>query len=437
MSFISKLEERARSIKSLLCVGLDPNPADGDILEQCRKVIYTTADMALAYKINSAFFDVYKSGDYLLEIVSSYIPPGIPVILDMKRNDIPEVSKLYAEYAFNRIGCDAVTVQPYMGWDSIEPFIDNPERGAFVLCKTSNSGSTDLQTAQSGYCSTPVYELIAKQAALHNKNDNLGLVVGANSKFELSVVRKHAPKLWFLSPGVGAQGADVESALNCGLRKDGLGMLINVSRSILKSENPREYAEDLCLQINKCVANRVEERDKKELALLLKAFLCIRFGDFILKSGKSSKVYIDLRILGGLPHLLESVASAYINIINDLKCNAIVAIPYAAMPIGTAISLNMKVPMFYVRKEAKNYGTKSLIEGRTDNTSKQVAVVVDDVATDGTSKLEVIEKLRSENIEVTDVVVLVDREDGAREALAKEGIKLHAVFTLTELLGYA
>lgn len=435
MSFISKLEERARKLKSLLCVGLDPNPADGDILEQCRKIIYSTSDLALAYKINAAFFEVYKNGIYLLEVVASYIPPNIPIILDMKRNDIPEVSKLYAEFAFDRIGCDAVTVQPYMGWDSIEPFISNPERGAFVLCRTSNSGAADFQIQS--YGSSQLYAQVAKQAVEHNKNDNLGLVIGANAKFELSNARKLAPNMWFLSPGVGAQGAILETALDAGLRRDGLGVLINVSRSLLKSENPKQYAEDLCSKVNLYRENRIEEKDKKELALMLKAAGCIKFGDFTLKSGKTSKVYIDLRVLSGLPYLLEKVASAYINHIEGIKYDALVAIPYSVMPIGTAISLQTKTPMFYMRKEAKEYGTKSLIEGQVETSLYPIVLVVDDVATDGASKLETVDKLKKADLSVKDVMVLVDREAGAKEALEKEGIKLHSVFTLSELLEYA
>jgi uridine monophosphate synthetase len=180
----------------------------------------------------------------------------IPVILDAKRGDIASTAEAYANSAFGYLGADCITLNPYLGKDSIEPFIQDQEKGVFLLCKTSNPGSSDLQdlivgkkdNGKTNTAPSPflfLYEYIAGLAQGWNTRNNIGLVVGATYPETLARVRAAAPDLWFLSPGVGTQGGDLGSALKAGLRRDGKGMLINVSRLIARVDDPRRAAAEL------------------------------------------------------------------------------------------------------------------------------------------------------------------------------------------------
>lgn len=457
MSFFSDLESRARQVNSLLCIGLDPHlkdltePTPTAVRDFCLRVIEATADFALAFKPNAAFFEAFGPvGMQVLQEVIAQVPQEIPVILDAKRGDIASTAEAYAHSVFQVFGADAVTISPYLGYDSLEPFIRNPQHGAFLLCKTSNLGAGDFQdllTSQDGSApSQTLYEVVAARAQTWNSQDNLGLVVGATFPEALQRARLAAPDLWFLTPGIGAQGGDLSAAIHAGLRRDGLGMLIPVSRGISQSTDPRQDANKMCQAINQERASAKEivrsrpfavshqQAVLKSLADGLLAAGCVKFGQFTLKSGLVSPIYLDLRQLVSHPVLLRQVASAYLPLLQKISFDRLAALPYAALPIGTAISLLSGYPLIYPRRETKDYGTKAEIEGDF-NPGEQV-VVIDDLATTGGSKFEAIERFSAAGLKVRDVVVLIDRQSGAAEALGERGCSLQSVFTLTGLLDY-
>jgi uridine monophosphate synthetase len=461
LTFFSLLENRVRQIDSLLCIGLDPHPSDlpvhnpetagciDAVRQFCMGLIESTSDLAAAYKPNAAFFEAYGApGVALLQEVIAAVPPGIPVILDAKRGDIASSAQAYAVAAFQALGASALTVNPYLGRDAVAPFLEDPQKGVFLLCKTSNPGSADLQDLPVGLHGFQLYEEIALLAQKWNTHQNLGLVVGATYPQELARVRRLAPELWILAPGVGAQGGDLEAVLRAGLRKDGLGLLIPVSRAISQAENPRLAAMQIRDEINSIrqvlsaqpdgspdqqpVFDPLQSASSRAIADGLLETGCIKFGSFTLKSGLQSPIYIDLRELVSYPTLLAQVARAYLPLLKGLAFDRLAALPYAALPIATAISLQSGWPMLYPRKEVKDYGTRAEIEGAF--TPGERAVVIDDLATTGGSKFEAIERLAAAGLQVSDVVVLVDRQSGADEALSKAGYKLHAVFTLSQLI---
>jgi orotidine 5'-phosphate decarboxylase subfamily 2 len=262
-TFFSFLEKRVDDCSSLLCIGLDPHasllekPTAASALDFCLRIIKQTAPYAAAFKPNAAFFEflgpegwtVLKQVIEAIDAESRRLGSMIPVILDAKRGDIASTAEAYAKSTFESIGAHAITLNPYLGKDSIEPLIGNPEKGAFLLCKTSNAGSMDLQNLLvlpvGAESSAPLYIYVAHLAQQWNEKNNIGIVVGATHPAIMSNIRTAAPDLWFLSPGVGAQGADLKIALESGLRKNGKGMLINVSRSIAQAENPGLAAAEL------------------------------------------------------------------------------------------------------------------------------------------------------------------------------------------------
>ncbi len=451
-TFFEKLDRRAREIDSLLCVGLDPHPEDlpektADAARAfCLRLVEATRDYALAFKPNAAFFEALgPEGWEALAAVIRAVPDGIPVILDAKRGDIASTAQAYARSAFEKLGADAITLSPYLGYDSLTPFMQDREKGVFLLCKTSNAGSVDLQDLPLGghYRLMMVYEKIAGLATEWGAEGNLGLVVGATFPDALRRVREMAPDQWFLAPGLGAQGADLKAAMRAGLRQDGLGLLINVSRGISRAEDPGKAAKDLVLsfreaqEITRPKHHPVRKKQTRLAAPLVEGLLsmgCVRFGEFTLKSGLISPIYIDLRRLVAFPGWMTQVAAAYIRQLNQLKFDRIAGLPYAALPIATAVSLQGNWPMIYPRKTVKDYGTSAEIEGIYQ--PGETVVVIDDLATTGGSKFEAIEKLTGAGLKVEDVVVLIDRESGAKEALAQAGFRMYALFTLSELLDY-
>ncbi len=257
-SFFSFLEKRVDDSSSLLCIGLDPHASDipessaASARDFCLKLVKQTARYAAAFKPNAAFFEVFGADGWtaLKDVIDAIQEESdrqgsmIPVILDAKRGDIASTADAYAKSAFENLDADCITLSPYLGKDSIDPFIQNSEKGVFLLCKTSNPGAGDLQdlTLASG---EPLHIHVARLAQQWNTRNNIGLVVGATYPEALARVREAVPDMWFLAPGVGAQGGELESALKAGLRKDGKGMLLPISRGIARAEKPGLAAAEI------------------------------------------------------------------------------------------------------------------------------------------------------------------------------------------------
>jgi len=251
-AFAELLAQRWRAADSLLCVGLDPDPVRfapalhgraRAIEEFCCAIADATAPYACAFKPQIAYFAAHRAEEQL-EAVLAHLRahhPSVPVILDAKRGDIGPTAEQYAREAFERYGADAVTLSPFMGQESIEPFLQYAGRGAFLLCRTSNPGGADLQMLDVG--GERLFERIARLASGRwNRNGQLGLVVGATYPQELARVRALAPDLPLLVPGIGAQGGDIGATLQAGGDASGLGLIINSSRAILYASTGDDYA---------------------------------------------------------------------------------------------------------------------------------------------------------------------------------------------------
>lgn len=252
--FFARLEDLVRSKKSLLCVGLDPSHDTVDAATlACKKIIDETIDFAPVYKLNSAFFESYgPNGLAALQEITNFIHrTDALVILDVKRGDIQSTAQAYAKAAFLQFSADAVTLNPLLGFDSIEPFIRGyEEKGIFILCKTSNESAKEFQNIKSenGYF---LYEEIALRIKTWPAR-NLGLVVGATDPMAIARIRKIEPRAWILAPGIGKQGGDLEHTILHGLRAEsegGLGILLSVSRAISEAISPQQVARDFRDQI--------------------------------------------------------------------------------------------------------------------------------------------------------------------------------------------
>jgi orotidine-5'-phosphate decarboxylase len=272
MTFADRLARALHKSGSLVCVGLDPDPAklpsdlgaaeDGfagapPLYAFNRRIIDATADVAAAYKPQIAFYSALGAEDQLVASLR-YIRERAPhalIILDAKRNDIGNTAEAYAREAFDRYDADAVTVNPYMGEDSVRPFLARPDRGAILLCRTSNPGAKDFQDLLVD--GLPLYRRVAEHAAGHwNELNNLMFVVGATFPREMAELRQAHPELPFLVPGIGAQGGDLEATLAAGLDARGAGLLISSSRNIIYAGGGtphaiRAAAADLRTAINR------------------------------------------------------------------------------------------------------------------------------------------------------------------------------------------
>ncbi|MDP2719522.1 MAG: orotidine-5'-phosphate decarboxylase [Dehalococcoidia bacterium] len=255
MKFAEKITAASLDNNSLLCVGLDPDPnllPGVGILEFNKAIIDATSDVVCAYKPNLAFYEAMgMEGWDALKKTVEYIPRNIAVIGDGKRADIGNTTAAYARGLFEFFGFDAVTVNPYMGFDSLEPFLKYADRGIFILCRTSNKGSMDFQSLECKPVATgagvdtgssPLFEIVAEKARLWNRHGNIGLVVGATYPGELQRVRQLCPDMWLLIPGVGTQGGDMEITVKYGIDAGNSRAIINSSRQVIYASKEDDFA---------------------------------------------------------------------------------------------------------------------------------------------------------------------------------------------------
>ena len=254
MSFHARLTAAARTNNSWLCIGLDPDPTlmpPVSVLEFNKAIIDATRDLVCAYKPNLAFYQTFgPAGLEMLFETVRYIDGAVPVIADAKCADVGHTAAAYAHGLLQTFGCDAVTVNPYLGYDGVEPFLAFEDKGVFLLCRTSNPGAADLQGLR---CIDPsdgqterrgaelLFEVVARKALSWNSGDRLGLVVGATSPRELQRVREICPNMLLLIPGVGPQGGDLEESIQAGIDSSGESAIINASRQVIYASRGGDF----------------------------------------------------------------------------------------------------------------------------------------------------------------------------------------------------
>ena len=250
MNFTEKLSTATEKNNSLLCIGLDPDPelmpAKTGVFKFNKAIIDATSDLVCAYKLNLAFYEALGlNGLDDMKRTIRYVPDDIPVIGDGKRGDIGNTAKAYARAIFDVFGFDATTLSPYLGFDSVEPFIEHWERGVFILCRTSNPSAVDFQNLplETEHKRLPLFEIVALRAAGWNKHGNIGLVVGATYPEELKLIRQNHPDMLLLIPGIGAQGGDLASAVGYGVNEQGRKAIISSSRQIIYASQEKDFAQ--------------------------------------------------------------------------------------------------------------------------------------------------------------------------------------------------
>ncbi len=456
MSFNERVDALIAGRNSFLCVGLDPVYADlpadvraaGSSVRETlvafnRRLADATAAAAVAFKLQLKVYTAEGPDGFAALIETCrYLKEAYPehlVILDAKYGDVGHVMARSAHEAFELCGVDAVTAFAHPGREALAPLLARPDRGCFLVCRTSNPGAADMQDVPVAG-GQPYYLYLAGQAAgLWNEGGNCGLVVGATYPGEMAAVRATAPHLPLLVPGVGAQGGDLAASVQAGTNAAGGGLLISVSRGLMQAGDPGAAAaayRDAMRAVRGAAPAATSGPSPALQALLVALFDAgiLKFEPITLKSGRVSPYYFNMRALPAHPTLLRDVAAAYVERLQALRWqpDILIGIAYAGVPLAIAVSQLAGIPGGYVRAEAKGHGTRRMVEGPWQEGLR--AVLIDDVISDGASKLEVQAPLQAAGLTATQMLVFVDRGQGGMTALRDAGLEPAAVTDMPTML---
>jgi len=480
LPFFEAVRRRVDQVDSLLCIGLDPHVKQlpektcAAAEKHSLDLIAATKDVAACYKPNAAFFEVWGEAGVaaLKRVIQAAKATGAPVLLDAKRGDIGTTSDAYASSAFDELGADAITLSPYMGWDSLAPFVDlksgyGATKGAFVLCKTSNPSAADMQTLKMAGSGRRVFEHIADLTVPGkdwNRHSNVGLVVGATDVEAIKAVRQANASAWILAPGVGAQGGDLEECCREAVTEDGYGLLLPISRGISAAPDPAEAARSFRDCINAVRKTKKDaasgrgnqakllpfQRDFIDLALSKEV---LKFGQFTLKSGRSSPYFFNAGLFNtGASQ--SKLCSAYAACIARCKLDFDVIFGPAYKGIGLAAGVaatlfteyGLDYGYSYNRKEVKDHGEGGSLVGA--DVSGKRCLLIDDVISAGTAVREAKTILDGANGILCGVIVALDRQersgkDGALSVMsaiqsirAEFGVPVLGIVCLDDLLTY-
>lgn len=465
-NFYDRLLAAIESNQSLLYLALDPDTESfpvavsvtgeetqsfvTDFLAKFKCAIDQTADLICACKLTLSFYQSLGiPGLELLQQILTIIPPHIPVILDAKHCDL-NTSTVFAKTVFEDWQVDAVTLSPYAGFDQVAPFLLYPGKTVFVLCATANPSAATVQEYPTP--ENPLYLQLVRVSQTWATPEKLGLEVGVMPDL-LARIRKAAPERLILVEGDIAEENDITEEndlaqlLAAGLSKNGEDLLLPLPPSLLAESNPRAEIQKLRDNINeqrlRAIAGSptcelwlpdvcfLQPEPHRDLILQLYDIGCVVFGDHVQASGAVFPYYIDLRKIISIPQIFHQIVSAYADILKELEFDRIAGIPYGSLPTATGLALRMERPMIFPRKEVKTYGAGKLIEGHFQ--AGETIVVVDDILISGKSVMEGAAKLKSADLNVEDIVVLIDHEQGVKDKLQVNGYRAHSVLALSEI----
>jgi len=460
MQFFDKLEAAIARNSSLLVIGLDPNPemlsgSEGRFQDEIsvdrlwdwlQQVIAQTSDLVCAYKPTLGFYAALGApGLELLQSVFQAIPPHIPIILDAKHGDL-NTSSLFAQAVFGQWQVDAITLTPYSGQDLVAPFLMYSGKAVFLLCLTTNPSAATLQSYPND--ETPFYLQVVKESQGWGIPEQLGLEVGTTNPDVLNRVRTIAPERLILVRSIWQEGVELPQILAAGLNANGEGLLIPVPQDWLSHDRSTELIQSLRTDVNQIRTQVIQQgstcdlwfsnvctlnpHPQLDLILQLYDVGCILFGNFVQASGAVFPYYIDLRKIISNPQLFHQVLNAYAAILNDLTFDRIAGIPYGSLPTATGLALRLNRPMIFPRKEVKAHGTRRVIEGNYE--PGETIVVVDDILISGKSVMEGAAKIKSVGLDVQDIVVFLDHEQGVKTRLRENGYRGHSVLTISEVV---